>query len=424
MCDSKPTRPPLQPRPAGRLKLWELEPRFHCAVIGTCLTLDDLRQACERAGLEPHTPLADYELHHAFVAMADRPSPAIGHLQKVLERRYRDSVARLHRVAREDWESVWREAVDQGRVAGMFWALLTRADLPLRLRDRIAGDVHMLSHLSGASRREDLQRVPTLERRVASVQRKLERNRQEYQRRHNEQRLELQRLRQRLREAQRAERQLQQAQARIQELERNDLVKRLRTQVECYAAQLADTRLGRERAESALETARRQYAYESESHCRTRALLHQVARERAALEQFVEGELAPTPCAGTATECDLDLCGRCILYVGGRQHVTAHLSRMVQRCNGELICHDGGLEDNRARLAALLPRADAVVCPLDCVSHDAYQRVKRFCKQYAKRLILLPTASLSAFARGLQEIGPVAQNGSPHPARCNITRAD
>lgn len=413
MCTSQSDAPVRSTRPTGsRLKLWQLEPRLHCSVIGTCLTLDDLRRACARAGLQTHTPLADHELHHAFVAMADQPSPAIRQLQKTLERRHRDSVALVQRSDPDQWPQLWQQALAEGRVSGLYWGLLSRADLPARLQARITGEVHMLSHLSGASQQAELKRIPALERRVALLQRKLEQHRQDHQRRQQDNAQKLQRLQLRLREAQRAERQLHEAQARLEALEHNDLVKRLRAQVECYAAQLSAARLAKERADSELDTARRQRSFEREAHCRTRALLHQVVRERQALERFVESELlepsCPAGCAAAESGCDMDLCGRCILYVGGRQQVTSHLAQLVQRCNGRLICHDGGLEESPTRLDALLPKADAVVCPLDCVSHDAMRRVKRFCKQYAKRLVLLPTASVSAFTRGLQELGAVS----------------
>lgn len=417
MCDPSktpaPTRAPARPANRQRLKLWELDTRLHCSVIGTCLSLEDLRQACDRAGLIIEPSTSDYDLHHAFVAMADRPAPAIRQLQRLLERRHRDSVARVNRCAAPaDWEALWRQALAEGAVAGMYWALLTQAALPQSLRTRMTGEVHMLSHLSGARQRADLTRLHALERRVAALQGKLERSRSEQQRRNNTHADKVQRLQQRLREAQRAERQLQALREQTQSLEHSDLVRRLRGQVESYAAQLADTRLAKERAETALQHARQQREFENEAHCRTRALLHEVARERDALEQFVERALADRncsePCDSETCGNGMDLCGRCILYVGGRQSVTAHLSQLVQRCNGRLLCHDGGREDSRARLAALLPQADAVVCPVDCVSHDAYQRVKQFCKQSTKRLVLLPTASLSAFVRGLRELSPAA----------------
>jgi hypothetical protein len=52
----------------------------------------------------------------------------------------------------------------------------------------------------------------------------------------------------------------------------------------------------------------------------------------------------------------------------------------------------------------MIHSADAVLCPVDCVSHDACLRIKRLCKRAAKRFVPLRSASLSAFIVGLQEV--------------------
>ncbi|WP_462322486.1 DUF2325 domain-containing protein, partial [Halochromatium sp.] len=108
---------------------------------------------------------------------------------------------------------------------------------------------------------------------------------------------------------------------------------------------------------------------------------------------------------------DLDLSGRRILCVGGRSDLAPRYRDLVQRCNGELIRHDGGLEDSQQRLEAVLARADAVICPSDAVSHNAYARTKRFCKQMGKPCVLVPRSSVGAFAQALTALaeGPDQQ---------------
>ena len=97
----------------------------------------------------------------------------------------------------------------------------------------------------------------------------------------------------------------------------------------------------------------------------------------------------------------LDLAGRRILCVGGRSDLAPRYRDLVQRCNGELIRHDGGLEDSQQRLEAALASADAVICPADAVSHNAYSRTKRFCKRMGKPCVLVPRSSVGAFAQAL-----------------------
>lgn len=45
-----------------------------------------------------------------------------------------------------------------------------------------------------------------------------------------------------------------------------------------------------------------------------------------------------------------------------------------------------------------------MLCPADCVSHDAYQRAKRHCKRLAKPCVLIERSGISAFARALSDL--------------------
>jgi Uncharacterized protein conserved in bacteria (DUF2325) len=67
-----------------------------------------------------------------------------------------------------------------------------------------------------------------------------------------------------------------------------------------------------------------------------------------------------------------------------------------------LIHHDGGVEDATGRLNGILTQGDAVLCAMDCVSHDACWRAKRLCKQRTKAFIPLRSASLSSFVGALR----------------------
>lgn len=77
---------------------------------------------------------------------------------------------------------------------------------------------------------------------------------------------------------------------------------------------------------------------------------------------------------------------------------------LVDRYNGEMVHHDGGVEDSRQRLEALLCAADVVVCPADGMSHDAYLKAKRYRKRTAKPCVLLKSSGVGSFARALEQI--------------------
>lgn len=98
------------------------------------------------------------------------------------------------------------------------------------------------------------------------------------------------------------------------------------------------------------------------------------------------------------------LCGKTVLYVGGLHKMIPRYKQVVEQLGGNFLHHDGGRESSRHILPKLLPGADAVFCPIDCISHDACKRVKKICKQYSKPFVMMRSSGLSSLAKGLQTI--------------------
>jgi hypothetical protein len=98
------------------------------------------------------------------------------------------------------------------------------------------------------------------------------------------------------------------------------------------------------------------------------------------------------------------LCGRAILYVGGRSNLVQHYRKLVEHKGGTFLYHDGGQQDNLRRLPDLLQQADDVCCPIDCVSHDATMRIKRECRRTQTEQHLIRSSGLSSFARVLSDL--------------------
>jgi hypothetical protein len=76
-----------------------------------------------------------------------------------------------------------------------------------------------------------------------------------------------------------------------------------------------------------------------------------------------------------------------LLYVGGRQARIGHLRELAERSGAEFLHHDGGIEEREGLLPGLVSRADAVVFPVDCISHAAMSLVKRLCQQGGKPFV-------------------------------------
>ncbi|WP_022948815.1 DUF2325 domain-containing protein [Methylohalobius crimeensis] len=403
--------------PSQRKKLWQLEHRFHCSIAGTCLTLEELRKLCRKARLGVPQGVSDYELHCSFVTLIGKSSPLAKLVQKYLDRKY-DQILKEFKKAKDlaALTQLWEKAFAEGDIAGAFWAAVTHPCASESLMFRLFGEIHMLSHLNGASMRIDMQRLVQLKRQVPRLEKEMSQSCREFQRRLQAKDREISQLRHQLDDSMEVKRRLKAAEWRLQHIESGSENNRL-----CRRLDDAMTSLGKlvNRCERAVsESARWKHAAET-AHERERQLKEQLAtlsKEHeylnAVLERFLE-EGADRAVGDAA----IDLSGRRVLYVGGRHRQWACFRTLVERCRGELICHDGGKEDNRVYLDALLTRADWVLCPLDHVSHDAVRRIKRECRRRGKPFLLLPKASLAAFVEGLwklvvDEIGPKNDMGN------------
>ena len=100
----------------------------------------------------------------------------------------------------------------------------------------------------------------------------------------------------------------------------------------------------------------------------------------------------------------LNLSGRVILYVGGRHQHVAHLRRLIETFNGIFTHHDGGVEESMNALASLLERADAVLLPVGCVSHQAQTRAKRTCRRFNKPFKPLRSTGLGSITDALRSV--------------------
>jgi hypothetical protein len=98
------------------------------------------------------------------------------------------------------------------------------------------------------------------------------------------------------------------------------------------------------------------------------------------------------------------LTGHAVLYVGGHRDVTPRLRAHVEQQGGRFLYHDGGIEMQNSRLSGLVSQADAVLCPVSRVSHDACLQLKRLCKRHGKRFVVLRSAGLSGFVSAMTHI--------------------
>ena len=114
---------------------------------------------------------------------------------------------------------------------------------------------------------------------------------------------------------------------------------------------------------------------------------------------------------------DSDLAGRCVLCVGGRSALYPEYRHIVETAGGSLLIYRSDQQGDADRLPTLLARADALVCPVDCINHEAYFAAKRYCKHSGKPCALLARSDLPTFRKGVEALAALATT----PARPAIS---
>ena len=122
--------------------------------------------------------------------------------------------------------------------------------------------------------------------------------------------------------------------------------------------------------------------------------------ELEAAEAVLAGQATSAP--ARESEAPSPLQGRTVLYVGGKPGHVAGLREIAAGFAAKLLHHDGGIEDRSPQLAGLISQASIVFFPVDCVSHDAMQIVKRLSRQAAKPYVPLRSAGLTSFLAALR----------------------
>lgn len=380
---------PVQANPAlkphalkRRVRIWEINTNLHCSVIGTCLSAAELRRVLVKLKIAGIETADEHELHMLGVLIANRPQEGGKLLQKTLDRRHQVALNQFAK-AKDDAAigALWKKAVSSGDIPGAYWAVLTHPDGSDKMVQKAFGDVHMLSHLMGATNCADLQRMQKLEDELAELEAKLERQQRHLRDGFIERDGKIARMSAMLAEK------VQSGAAHSPEDE-SDEAAALKDTIAELNDRLSREAARRERLEQRLS------GYENSDAARRRAETERdtIRLELDAMERQVTALLDASD-GGSAPDADLG--GATILYVGGRANQLPRFKALVEQAGGQLIHHDGGVEDAAALLPGLVGRADVTLFPVDCISHNAMAQAKRVCQQLNKPFVPLRTSSLA-----------------------------
>lgn len=399
-------RPAREVAGPKRRRIWELSNNFHCSVIGTCLSTQELRHILLKIDLPGASKETDHLLHGRAVLLASQRDAGARLLQKALDRRHRSAIQQFDKARNaEDLHTLWNGAVQRAEIPGAYWAILTH---PLTTEDlvrEVFGEVHMLSHLVGAANRADIRRLRELEAENAELQETVTRQQKHLRDVVVQRNATVAALNEMLAKAIAAKQQPGAEAEPAGEAEQAaatrliaDLQRRLGLEV-----------ANRERADLRLQAV----TCERDAERKQRQALERHAQELRGEVEAAERSLADLFAATTAgEEPPVQLSGATLLYVGGREHHIPQLRKLAERWNAALLHHDGGISDRSGLLEAQVARADLTLFPVDCVSHNAVAIVKRVSRSIGKSYIALRSSGLTSFAAALRTVVAQQPTGS------------
>ena len=132
-----------------RRKLWELEDRAFCPVIGVCLPIPVLRRVVNKT-FRGHNVDTDYALHSGAVGQCGSRTPLAEGMQRELEQRYALAIRQTASVKTTEALCHWWYEASQKDLAGPLWATLTHPRCSADLERQVESE-SVLRLLDGAA---------------------------------------------------------------------------------------------------------------------------------------------------------------------------------------------------------------------------------------------------------------------------------
>lgn len=373
-----------------RTKLWQLPQKLFCPLVGVCLPLVTLRQLVTKIYLGSEKA-DDYALHVGVISECSSRNPLTQAMQRELEVRYALQIKQF-KLAKNKLAvaQLWLAAIEQGDVAGAFWAAATHPRCDAQLHDVLYKDMHMLQHQAGACVRADLHKFNAVMDENATLARELGKVQERVTRSLAEKSAEIEKLR------------TTQIQLQAQIISKD-------SQIACVSADLVSFKASVPELEARTRLQKKVELLElrqSEQQLLINDLRQQllIKAEVVVANAEVEVNAHLTSQAKHIIPIVVQLQQKSVLCVGGRSGKVASYRNIIEQVGGRFAHHDGGMEDNQHLLETSLAAADLVICQTGCISHNAYWRVKDFCKRTGKQCVFVENPSTSSLKRGLEQL--------------------
>jgi hypothetical protein len=341
-----------------------------------------------------------FEIHEAVVASSEGENRVSRRVDRLLQRKFGREVAVLLKLEHEAFMANFRSADAAGNYAAALWATAIHPDLPRILKREIFGQIHMSMHFSGDERMKmnrkltcrdnELKDLRRCNKELAQMKRALEKKLQYLQQSQTG-------LKNALEAAEKELAQIRkmpfygepQGETIETEQEHRFLKTELEGLYECNKRQLRQI----------IALKKKNHLLASKLGCQDE-LNRRFRRETRTL---IAELIAKSRCDHSCPS--FDLCSKRILIVGGMSRMESLYRELIEASGGIFEYHDGYMKKGSRQLESRLRRADLVLCPVNCNSHNACSMVKSLAKKHHKTVQMLANSSLQAISQAIWGIG-------------------
>ncbi|MXS79853.1 DUF2325 domain-containing protein [Nitrosomonas sp. GH22] len=107
-----------------------------------------------------------------------------------------------------------------------------------------------------------------------------------------------------------------------------------------------------------------------------------------------------------AISCPKDGCchliDQSVLCIGGRAALYPDYHRLIEAAGGHFMAFRSSVQGNANCLLALLDCVNIVICPADCINHEDFFTVRRYCQRTRKYCVMLQRSDLVTFGKAVE----------------------
>ncbi len=390
--------------------IWDIFPHLKCPLIGMCLSVNEQKRILKKAGL-PLKKKTPYYIHNLIMTYVDKKNSVSVKTDQYLRHKYRKSISKFADIKEKQLKKEWEAKLSSGKVEEILYAIALRSDISDEFIMYVYGEVHMMCHANVddvMKSRRSLELELHVNQKLAGLL-----NREKARIKQLKQKNE--RLSNELKEAKFSIKTAKKQQNNKPVAINNDLklLNAENRELKDKVSELETQSLYISEEVNLLERQKRRTQIKMfELQSINNQLTDEInifISQNSTFSNFKEkcNGVCNGKCSEKCQTCtEFQTCSKRILLVGGITKMKQFYRSLVESNGYELDYHDGYMKNGHKNLESRVLKSDLIICPVNCNSHGACNRIKKLCKKHNKSIKILPNSSLSSVSSALVETFP------------------